>query len=132
MLDVVDGRIVLAERFRQRILELKHLSIVAADLLRASLRARLEQTRALQKDRDGVSDAVPEHPRTPVVGDVVDLGERDTRASETRFDRLEGKADVVFGAREALFFSRVNELAVPEQSGGGLTHRRQTEHVHFS
>ena len=120
MLEVMNVRVVLAERLTQRVLELKlkHFAIVPTDLLCTSLRPGLKEPRTLQQNWDGVADAVSEHPRTPVVCDMIDFGECDRCASQAGFDGLVRKADVVLRASKlvnSLLFSRVNELAVPEK-----------------
>jgi len=54
------------------------------------------------------------------VSDLIDFGDVDAGFSETESDGVDGKVAGVLPAGEAFLFCRGDELAVDDESGGGI------------
>ena len=118
VLDVVDIGVHLSEGFGEEASKLEHAPVVTAALLATPLRSRPEEPGALEKNRDRMADPVAQHPRAPVVSDVIDLSHRDPGIRQTGADRFPRETDVVFLSGEPLFFRGMNEPAVPKECRG--------------
>ena len=76
------------------------------------------EARALGQDVERTPEVVDL--RVSVDGDVIDIAERESGVGKAPFHRLSGQTRPVLDAAEAFLFSGGDELAVFDESGGGV------------
>ena len=118
MLDVMESEAPSTEVLSHLEGHVEHRQVMAANLARTASGTGLEETPAPEGDAQRVSDAVPEDPRSPIEGDVVDPVDADPGLLQAIGGRVRGKADVVLLPRKPLLLGAGDDLSVPDEGSG--------------